>query len=248
MPLFFRKKPCKKIKAGSGWPILLLSAALFLSSLFPAPTLCSENQVAASRPLVVYGGDHYFPPFEYIDNRGMPAGFNIELMREVARRLGWEVEFRLGIWSEVIEDFKRGDIDIIAMFHLEERGEFADFGFANTIIFHRLFSTRGSLFIDSLESLYGFDVLVQQGGYSHDVLIGMDFSPENIIPVETEPGAVRAIAEGEGHIRHINSVLLAIRNVNQLIVRESDPESLIRKSADMLVETRGLHDGPDSAS
>jgi len=43
----------------------------------------------------------------------------------------------------------------------------------------------------------------------------------------------------EARIKHLNSVLKAIRNVNQLIVAETDRESLLRKSCDALVDARG---------
>ncbi len=40
---------------------------------------------------------------------------------------------------------------------------------------------------------------------------------------------------------HLNHVLVAIRNVNQLIVHEKNPEQLIRKICDILVENRGYN-------
>ena len=43
----------------------------------------------------------------------------------------------------------------------------------------------------------------------------------------------------EARIEHLNSVLKAIRNVNQLIVAETARESLLRKSCDALVDARG---------
>lgn len=43
----------------------------------------------------------------------------------------------------------------------------------------------------------------------------------------------------EARIIHLNAVMRAIRNVNQLITRGSDREHLIQKSCDILVETRG---------
>jgi GAF domain-containing protein len=45
--------------------------------------------------------------------------------------------------------------------------------------------------------------------------------------------------KAEARIEHLNSVLAAIRNVNQLIVTEKDRDSLLRKSCDALVEARG---------
>ncbi len=45
----------------------------------------------------------------------------------------------------------------------------------------------------------------------------------------------------ENKIEHLNTVLRAIRNVNQLIVREKDRDRLIQGVCDNLVETRGYH-------
>jgi PAS domain S-box-containing protein len=43
----------------------------------------------------------------------------------------------------------------------------------------------------------------------------------------------------EARIEHLNSVLKAIRNVNQLIVTETERDRLLRKSCDALVDARG---------
>lgn len=45
--------------------------------------------------------------------------------------------------------------------------------------------------------------------------------------------------KAEALIEHLNSVLGAIRNVNQLLVSEKDRDSLLQKSCDALVEARG---------
>ena len=41
-------------------------------------------------------------------------------------------------------------------------------------------------------------------------------------------------------VKHLNRVIRAIRNVNQLIVREKDPDHLIQGVCDNLIETRGF--------
>lgn len=45
----------------------------------------------------------------------------------------------------------------------------------------------------------------------------------------------------EKRIKHLNSVLQAIRNVNQLISREKDPEKLLQGACNSLVETHGYY-------
>jgi PAS domain S-box-containing protein len=47
--------------------------------------------------------------------------------------------------------------------------------------------------------------------------------------------------KAEERVLHLNSVLRAIRNVNQLIVREKDVEQLIKQACEYLVEARGYH-------
>ncbi len=46
--------------------------------------------------------------------------------------------------------------------------------------------------------------------------------------------------QAEERITNLNSVLKALRNVNQLIIHEKDRENLIQKSCDLMVETRGF--------
>jgi PAS domain S-box-containing protein len=45
----------------------------------------------------------------------------------------------------------------------------------------------------------------------------------------------------EERVVHLNTVLRAIRNVNQIITRERDPERLVQGACNTLVETRGYH-------
>jgi two-component system, cell cycle sensor histidine kinase and response regulator CckA len=47
------------------------------------------------------------------------------------------------------------------------------------------------------------------------------------------------LAEAEARADHVKRVLLAIRNVNQLIVRETDPKALMKKVCAELTKTRG---------
>ncbi len=49
------------------------------------------------------------------------------------------------------------------------------------------------------------------------------------------------IAKAQEKVIHLNAVLRAIRNVNQLIAKENDRDRLIQRACDNLVETRGYH-------
>ncbi len=51
---------------------------------------------------------------------------------------------------------------------------------------------------------------------------------------------LRARSQDRARIEHLNSVLRGIRKVNQLITREREPHSLIRKVCQLLVDSRGF--------
>ena len=58
---------------------------------------------------------------------------------------------------------------------------------------------------------------------------------------ERETPLVVRLAEAEAREAHLKQVLLAIRNVNQLIVAEDDPRRLIERACVNLTETMGYH-------
>lgn len=47
--------------------------------------------------------------------------------------------------------------------------------------------------------------------------------------------------QAEARIAHLNQVLVAVRNVNKLIVHEKDPQQLIQRACDTFVQSRGYH-------
>ncbi|MDZ4120772.1 MAG: transporter substrate-binding domain-containing protein, partial [Candidatus Cloacimonadaceae bacterium] len=71
-----------------------------ISFLILCISLFSLALLYADRVIIV-GGDYNFPPYEYLDEHNNPAGYNVELSREIASIMGYEVEFRLGKWAKV---------------------------------------------------------------------------------------------------------------------------------------------------
>jgi ABC-type amino acid transport substrate-binding protein len=52
--------------------------ALFLV-FFLIQIIISSAAFADNRPVLIVGDDEYYPPYSFIDEKGQPAGFNIEL-------------------------------------------------------------------------------------------------------------------------------------------------------------------------
>lgn len=154
-----------------------------------------ENTLPTAKPHIVAGGDHDYPPYEYIDEHGQPAGFNVEVMRAIAEVMGWDVTFKLGPWDEVRRDLATGKIDVLPMYSSKERFDVVDFTNPFEMIYYEIFVRRDSKPVLSLDEIRGLEVIVQRDALMHDHL-----KPNNrgalLVLVESEPDALRLLASG----------------------------------------------------
>jgi PAS domain S-box-containing protein len=155
----------------------------------------SFYEAALARPLV-YGGDHAFPPYEYLDEQGRPAGFNIELARALARDLGINISFHLEPWDEIRRKMDAGAIDLAAMFYSEGRDRTADFSTPLTSSAQAIFARNDSPVYRGPDSLRGRRISVQNGDLAHDYLLENGFSGELVV-VQTPQDALKLLADGE---------------------------------------------------
>ena len=88
----------------------------------------SEEEIMSLSDTYVVGTSAGFPPFEYVEN-GEVTGFDIDLMKEIGKLKGFDVEVKDLSFDALIAALKTGNIDIIAagMTITEEREEIVDF-------------------------------------------------------------------------------------------------------------------------
>ena len=146
---------------------------------------------------IVIGGDRDFPPYEYLDANGEPAGFNVDLTRAIARRMNLSVDIRLNTWNRVRQGLEAGDIDAIqTLFYSPERDATFDFSPPSTRVQYAIFVRAGSPEPADLVQLAGREILVMEGDIMHDLV--RDKGLERILPAPTQEEALRRLAAGEG--------------------------------------------------
>lgn len=70
-----------------------------------------------------------FAPGIYQDTDGKATGFFVDMIREVATREHWRLEFQSGTWAEGLERAKAGEVDLLtSVAYTEERSTFLDYG------------------------------------------------------------------------------------------------------------------------
>ncbi len=146
---------------------------------------------------IVIGGDRDFPPYEFLDANGQPAGFNVDLTRAIARRMNLPVEIRLDTWSQVRKGLEAGEIDAIqTLFYSPERDRSFDFAPPSTLVQYAIFVRAGSPEPAGLAELAGRAVLVMESDIMHD--LALENGLANIVAVPTQEEALRRLAAGEG--------------------------------------------------
>ena len=90
--------------------ILLIMIACALGVALSAQSLTSKYN--SKRPVVMVC-DWDKPPYEFLNDKGEPAGSNIDAMRAVMKELGIPVKFVMKEWSIALKTFERGGADII---------------------------------------------------------------------------------------------------------------------------------------
>ncbi len=148
---------------------------------------------------VLVGGDHDYPPYEYLDGNGEPAGFNVELTQAIAREIGIDVEVILAPWSETFGKLLNEQIDLVqGVYYSFDRDEYLDFSTPYTVVNHSIVTRRGEFEeLGSLEDLAGLQLLVMERDIMQDRVIEMGIDAELIL-VASQKEALRLLSEGVG--------------------------------------------------
>jgi len=155
---------------------------------------------------LVYGGDDSFPPYEYRDAQGEPAGFNVELIRAVGRKLGLKVRVELSPWKEVGRRLSEGSIDVASMYRSPKREMAFDFAIPHELIYHELYIRRGDPPVPGLSALADKRVLVEADAYADDALVQLGYGSE-LVRVASEPDALRALAQGAADVAVVSQAV-----------------------------------------
>lgn len=141
----------------------------------------------AGRSRLIIGGDSNYPPYEYLDENGQPAGFNVDLTRAIAEDLGLPIEIQLGTWSEIRQQLKDNRIDLIqGMSYSPERDNDFDFTGEHSLVRHVIVSRLETPSAENLEQLAGKLIVVEEGDIMHDIAVQAGFEKQLLLAQSQE--------------------------------------------------------------
>jgi polar amino acid transport system substrate-binding protein len=89
-------------------------SALGLVILFMMVLGVGLSTSAAAEKVYINGFDAAYPPFTFIDKKGKPAGFDIDSINWIAKKMGFKVKHKPIEWAAIVPSLKGKKIDMIA--------------------------------------------------------------------------------------------------------------------------------------
>ena len=151
----------------------LMMAVVFLSSMCGTKKTDDKSlEQIKAKGFFIVGLDDQFPPMGF---RGQDSkeivGFDIDLAKEVAKKLGVKVEFKSVAWSGIISSLNKGDVDVVwnGMTITDERKKNIDFSkpYLNN---RQVVMVLADSDITTLEMLKGKRIGLQLGSTSEKAL------------------------------------------------------------------------------
>lgn len=172
-------------------------------------------------------GDENFPPYEFVNEKGQPDGFLVDIMRALSNELGIPFDITLMKWTDAQKALLEGKADVIeGMKVTDERKILYDFGEEYFKIY-----TVGVVRIDSsiksLQEAKNKRISVQMATATYSWLLKNGF--KNLIPVDNYEEAIKLVLEGKADIAAIGDV-----NTARWIIMKNGWQDMLKITKDRI--------------
>ena len=180
---------------------LALTVVASLLSVTCSHAIDAPAKASASQRLKAIIEDNYHP-YSFINEKGHPDGFSVEIAHAAAKAMDLELEMRAENWDVALKELETGQIDLITVIaHSPEREKVFNFSVPYTVVYDAIFFRKGTSGISSLKDLAGKTVIVTTNDLAHNYLVSSGLSKTmNIVLVKSGPDALKQLAAGKGDV------------------------------------------------
>ncbi len=175
---------------------LVFTCVAFCSLLLLSGCFEQTKAPEGAEQILIVGTETNFPPFSFKENDEI-AGFDIDIIKEVAKRLGRQIEFKDMNFEALIPQAQIGNIPVIAagMTPTKEREKVVSFTEPYIKGDPLFIVTLAGKMVDSFDALKRGKRVVVNQGYTADFYMSTIEGPE-LIRLETPAEAFLALKQG----------------------------------------------------
>ncbi|MGK5093832.1 transporter substrate-binding domain-containing protein [Deltaproteobacteria bacterium TL4] len=197
------------------------------SILFSQPTDDEKNGSLPVRLVKTIIVDNYYP-YTFVNAKGNPDGFSLDLAKAVAKVMGLNLEITANSWDQAQKALKAGIINFLPMMaYSKERDKIFDFSTPHTIAYDAFFTRKNHISIESIEDLKGKKVIVMKHDQAHDYLLSSSMIKYiDLKFIDNLPDALRLLSSGEVDAA-LMPKLVGLIHIRDLNLNNLEPSPLI---------------------
>lgn len=188
-----RAQPIKLMKPEVKKAVLAVIIALLLP-LYAIGQQTTERRYTEEHPLV-YEDAWDLWPYVFLNERGEPEGFNIDLLKELFHDLNIPYVIKLKPTLEALEDLRAGRADLMMRLAATFHDDYAFYGKEVVQIFtHSVVSAKSDpVTVRTMNEVANHQVIVHAGSLSHRLLNDRGLE-ENVLPYDDMKDAIQKVS------------------------------------------------------
>ena len=198
--------------------LLLLTLALSASA---------DNLGYSKDKPLLFGIDMDYAPMEYIDDKGIPRGFDVEFTRRLMKRLDIPFTYSPNTWSNIAEDVLQGKVDLGMMVYSPYRKDLTNYSRAVFRLYYQIVYAKKSEARYGLRDVEGKKIALMKSRPIVDTLTKVG---AKAMVVEDLKGAFLDLQKGK------YDALICFRYQARYIIEELDLDDLT--SSDLALTPR----------
>lgn len=198
--------------------LLLLTLALSASA---------DNLGYSKYKPLLFGIDMDYAPMEYIDDKGIPRGFDVEFTRRLMKRLDIPFTYSPNTWSNIAEDVLQGKVDLGMMVYSPYRKDQTNYSRAVFRLYYQIVYAKKSEARYGLRDVEGKKIALMKSRPIVDTLTKVG---AKAMVVENLKGAFLDLQKGK------YDALICFRYQARYIIEEQDLDDLT--SSDLALTPR----------
>lgn len=172
---------------------------LLLSCFWGQAALAQQDQFPslAKGDIISSASELDYPPFCIVKDDGTADGFSVELLRAALKEVGYEVDFKVGPWTEVKNSLEIGSVRVLPLVgRTPEREAIFDFTVPYFSIKGAIFTRTGDDTIKTIEDLKDRTIVVMAGDNAEEYIRREGLS-SSIITTTTYEDAFKLLSSGK---------------------------------------------------
>lgn len=154
----------------------------------------ADNLGYTNEKPLLFGIDQDYPPLEYVDGSGNPAGVDVEFTKRLMSRLNIPMTFKPNKWAAIAGDVMQGKVDLAMMVYSPYRSNDVNYSRSVLRLYYQIVTRKGERRNYGLRDVKGEEIALMQ---SRPVVDTLKKSGAKIVIVYDLAKAMKDLAAGD---------------------------------------------------